>query len=288
MQYYNTLYKEGLLDPDSITYDRATVMKIVEEGSTLAGWPCVPAYEKAGFMPIYWEDMRVIFTGNNTPLGTTNVIGISSKCKDIDAALRLVNMFADPDKILPLKAGPEGHLWEFDASGVPVLTEKGEAYFIKGDSTVDINGETFYNFNTPLIANTGAMTSWGKSYSAGGWPESIAAQMDSDVANRWKDFYGAESFNELLGEDCVEESFVDDLDKFAEKVPDDKQLLFDAAQDIIIAASWKMVYAETEEEFEKLWDDAVAECEKLGIKDLVEWRRGVLADAMEAKAALLG
>jgi len=285
LKYYNTLYKEGLLDPDSITYDRATVMSMVEEGSTLAGWPCVPAYETAGFMPIYFEDMRIIFTGNNTPYGAGKYIGISSKCENIDAALQLVNMFADPDCCFIIKTGPEGELWEYGTDGVPVLTDEGFEYF-NNSVPADINGENFVNFNTPLVANTGFITSFGKPYSAGGWPESIAVKLDTEVANKWKEFYNAEDFCILLGDDCVTESFDDDLDKFVDKVSDEDELLFAAAQDIIIEASWKMVYAETDADFEKLWADAVAECEALGIKELSESRKEALLAAMEVRDSL--
>jgi len=285
LKYYNTLYKEGLLDPDSITYDRATVMSMVEEGSTLAGWPCVPAYETAGFMPIYFEDMRIIFTGNNTPYGGGKYIGISSKCENIDAALQLVNMFADPDCCFIIKTGPEGELWEYGTDGVPVLTDEGFEYF-NNSVPADINGENFVNFNTPLVANTGFITSFGKPYSAGGWPESIAVKLDTEVANKWKEFYNAEDFCILLGDDCVTESFDDDLDKFVDKVSDEDELLFAAAQDIIIEASWKMVYAETDADFEKLWADAVAECEALGIKELSESRKEALLAAMEVRDSL--
>lgn len=285
LQYYNTLYKEGLLDPDSITYDRATVMKIVEEGSTLAGWPCVPAYEKAGFFPVYYDGMAIPCSTGYAPYGSNNYLGISSKCKNIDTALALLDMFADPDRCFLIKTGPEGELWEYDANGVPVLTEKGTAYFVKGEQ-VQVKGETFANFNTALIVNTGVHTSFGKEYSAGSWPESMTAANNSDAANSWKAFYGADDLKTLLGPDYGTPDFNENIDKFAEEPSDEQELLFAAAQDIIIAASWKMVYAETEAEFEKIWDDAVAECEALGIKELVEWRKGVLEEALKVKASL--
>ena len=46
-----------------------------------------------------------------------------------------------------------------------------------------------------------------------------------------------------------------------------------------------MVYAKTDAEFEKLWDDAVAECEKAGIKAIYEWRVAELKKGVETKNA---
>ena len=47
-----------------------------------------------------------------------------------------------------------------------------------------------------------------------------------------------------------------------------------------------MVYAETDADFEKLWADAVAECEALGIKELSESRKEALLAAMEVRDSL--
>lgn len=41
-----------------------------------------------------------------------------------------------------------------------------------------------------------------------------------------------------------------------------------------------MVYAETDEEFDKLWDQMVSDCEGLGAQEVIEWK---LADIENAK-----
>ena len=286
LNYYNTLYREGLLDPDSITYDRKTVISIVDtEGSTLAGWPCVPAYEKKGFMPLYFDGMAVVYNSTSKPYGGSGYLGVSSKCENIDAVLTLINLFADPDSALIIKNGPEGELWEFDASGVPVLTEKGYNYYVKGEAAT-INGETFSYFNTALIPNNGVLTSHGKAVIASSWPEVMADANETDIIKRWKEHYDTTDFKDLLGEDLITLTHDQNLAYFVENPTEEEELLFKAAQDIIIDASWKMVYAESDAEFEKIWDDAVAECEKLGVKELAESRKAALAKAVEVRDEL--
>lgn len=286
LNYYNTLYREGLLDPDSITYDRKTVISMVDtEGSTLAGWYNVSAYEKNGFMPLDFDDIKVVYNATSKPYGGSALLGVSSKCENIDAALTLINLFADPDSCMIIKNGPEGELWEFDASGVPVLTEKGYKYYVKGE-TVTINGESFSYFNTATIANNGLPTSYGKPVIASSWPEVIADANETDIINRWKEHYNTTDFKDLLGEDLITVTHDQNLAYFVENPTEEEELLFKAAQDIIIDASWKMVYAESDAEFEGIWDKAVAECEKLGVKELAESRKAALSKAVEVRDEL--
>lgn len=289
LKYINTLYKEGLLDPDSLTYDRQTVINIVDtEASALAGWSNVPAYETKGYMPVYYDGMRVIDTGSFSAYGGTSYVGVSAKSKNIEAALKVVNLLADPDSMFIVKNGPEGELWEYGADGIPVLTEKGIARYVNGEE-VDIKGETFTNFNVMAIQMFGTLTSFDKPYWAAFWPEVSGAGSNTDTMKRWKEFYGLsgeEDFVDLLGDDCVQVAFDDNLNRFAEVPSDEEELLWAAAQDVIVQASWKMVYAESDAEFEKLWDDAVAECEELGVEELVEARLKALDAAAEIEASL--
>lgn len=286
IRYYNTLYREGLLDPDSITYDRKTVISIVDtEGSTLAGWPNVPAYEKKGFMPLYFDGMRVVNNKQIKTYGGNNFIGISSKCENVDAALELLNLLADPDCARVLKCGPEGELWEYNAAGEAVVTEKGKAYFVNGEN-VTIGNEMFAPINTQTISNVGKMASDGKQIQISGWPEITSATNATETVSKWMEHYNTSDFKELLGEDYVTVSFDQELTSFVEQPSEEDELLFAAAKDIIVDASWKMVYAESDAEFEKIWDDAVAECEKLGVKKLTESRIEALAKAVEVRDEL--
>ena len=53
-----------------------------------------------------------------------------------------------------------------------------------------------------------------------------------------------------------------------------------AAKQEIVTASWKMIYAKTDAEFEQLWDAAVAKCEEAGIKAIYDWRVAEMNEAM--------
>jgi len=79
---------------------------------------------------------------------------------------------------------------------------------------------------------------------------------------------------------------IQDVSKFV-SIPDDlMQLTIDALRDIVVTASWQMVYAESDEAFEEIWDKMVSDCEGLGAQDIIDWRLEDLAAAKEKQDAL--
>ena len=58
------------------------------------------------------------------------------------------------------------------------------------------------------------------------------------------------------------------------------QLTIDSIKDVVTTASWKMVYAESDADFDALWNQMVSDCEGLGAEDIISWR---LADIENAK-----
>ena len=73
---------------------------------------------------------------------------------------------------------------------------------------------------------------------------------------------------------------MDNIINFCSQPDDSMQLTIDAIKDVVVNASWKMVYAENENEFDKIWNQMVADCEGLGAASVMEWR---LADIEHAK-----
>ena len=136
------------------------------------------------------------------------------------------------------------------------------------------------------ITNVGEIAADGKQIQVSGWAEILSAANETETVKKWKEHYNTSDFKELLGEDCVTLSFDQNLASFVEAPSEEDGILFSAAKDIIVDASWKMVYAESDAEFEKIWDDAVAECEKLGIKKLTESRIEALMKAVEVRDSL--
>lgn len=288
LKFFNKMFREGLLDPESMNKDRATQQASVTAGGSLAGWPSAPGWEQYGYYPVYIGDNTIVRDESGNTYGTYGYLAVSAQTEELDACLKLLDMFANPDDILTIQSGPQGHLWDVDEEGKGYITDKGYRYYIHGD-TVKINGEEFKLFNTQFLVNVGELTSNGLPRAAGDAWELIEYQADTDLMDSWKEVYpGYSGFRELMldKEQFINVAYDKDVANFVDAADDAQKLIMNAARKIIVQASWKMIYAESDAEFETLWDNAVAECEKAGIKAIYEWRVEQLNAGMEIRDSL--
>lgn len=288
LKFYNQLYREGLLDPDSMTQDRnAAKAKIEDQEAALAGWVAIPGWERNGYYPVYFDDCKIPYA-TGTPYGGGHYIAVSAKSKNIETALKMLDLMANPDEAMIIRNGPQGEMWDFNDKGTPVLTEKGKKYFINGEPATFENGETYTLFNTSFLVSTGTKNSYGVTVAIEGWDEKLKAQADSEAMDAWRKDTGYDSFMELVTEKnaVITEPFSVNVTKFVSKESDDMSILIAAIKDTMVQASWKMVYAETDAEFEKLWDDMVAECEGLEIQKIIDWRLEELEKATQIRDSL--
>jgi len=68
--------------------------------------------------------------------------------------------------------------------------------------------------------------------------------------------------------------------------PLDKQLDHDAIKDKVTTASWKMIYASSDSEFEQLWNQMVSDCEGLGAQEIIDWRLADIENAKQVRDSL--
>lgn len=285
LKFFNKMFREGLVDPESMTSNRAQQQAMVTAGAALAGWAGAPGWEQYGYYPVYIGESVSLRNELGYPFGTGGYLAISAATENVEACLKLLDMMANPDDIINISCGPQGELWDLDENGKAFVTDKGYRYWTHGDA-VKIKGEEFKLFNTQYILNTGAMTSYGVPWSVGGCWELVEYNASTDLMDSWKEVYpGYSGFREMLLDkgQFINEPFMANAAQFAEKVDDAKKLVMGAARTEIVSASWKMIYAKTDAEFEALWDAAVAKCEEAGIKAVYEWRVSELNKGIAAR-----
>ena len=287
LKWYNTVYREGLMDPDSINTDRSTQKAKVERGKlamvpsgTVQGW--VPTYLH------YWLPDTKLYAGNwGTPYGDPNyVVGISADCKEVDAALSFLNALSSPDVLYQLRCGPEGEAWYME-DGVAHITDEAAEMIADGQTYVLENGEKLLDWGMTFVSEDVStyMGPDGQHRSTGldGWIEVTKIRNDNDTYKNWeKSFAGYKNFTEMLEANdayCLE-SDLDFISGFASTPDDTMQLTIDSIRDTVVNASWNMVYTNSDEQFESIWDEMVKNCEELGAKGIINWR---LAELEKAK-----
>ncbi len=289
LKFFNTLYREGLLDPDSITTERTAQHKKIEAGGALAGWAAVPGWEMNGYWPVFVGELQTpsthAKTGENVKkvsYGSGNYLGVSAKTEHLEEVLTILDMLADPDALTVLQNGPQGDMWDIDANGKAYMTEKGIGWWVNGQEATLNNGEVYKLFNTQMILASAEPNSYGTTIAMSSSDQCIELKSQTPESESWRKLYNANNYLEVLNNNnAAIYPFYSNQSKFAASASEEQSLIIDEAKNIIVAASWKMVYAETDAEFEQIWADAVKDCEELGIKAIAEWRIGELAKAAE-------
>ena len=292
LEWYNTLYREGLMDPDSINSDRATQKAKVDNGYAMVPSGTLQGY--GGYQPVYMPNQSLYQESWNSIYGTDFMIVVNAKSDHIDAALKFINMLADPDAYMQVMCGPEGDLW-YEEDGVAYiqdgLAEKvanGEEYFLE-------NGEDTSLWSIPwVIDDTSHPTSYvgpdgePRAVRFDRWNEVLDLIYNTEQQNEWRDITGYEFFVDqaMANDSYILESDLDYVANFA-AIPDDTmKLTLDALRDVVVNASWQMVYAESDEEFDAIWNQMVEDCNGLGAQDVIDWRLQELEKAVEIRDSL--
>ena len=296
LKWYNQAYRRGLLDPDSISTDRQTQKAKVDNGHAMVTSGTLQGYS-ASYKPIYMEDQKIYQESWNSIYGNKYLLIINAKSKNIDAAVAFMDMLADADAYFEVKNGPEGvAVWYLDENGVCQVQQEFLDNYGKSDvKTLLSNGEEMALWSTPwLIDDNNFDTSYigpdgeHRKVRSEDWTEFIEATYNTEEWNQWKEVTGYDYYADQVM-DAGNYYLTSDLDyitNFA-SIPDDMmKLTIDALRDVVANASWKMVYAESDEEFESLWTQMVKDCEDLGAQDIIDWRLDDLEVAKEIRDSL--
>lgn len=282
LKFYFKAMQAGIVDPDSINTDRSTAGKKERMfgAGTQPGWHDTYFEYYIPGTTVYCNPETIY---GDTVYGDTNCyIVVNANTEKLDACIKFLDILADPDAQILRTMGPEGDYWETTEDGHLYLTDKAKAHLEKGDGSAYVydNGEEAYMWNTNWILNTGNLTSF-KGYDEeyvpiihGGWNEEIQYTTNTKAYNAWKETVGYNSLKEWLDANnaLVTKSSLDNISSFAGRPDDSMQLTVDALCDIVVDASWKMVYAEDEEQFKKIWNQMVEDCNGLGAQDIIDWR----------------
>ena len=239
------LNQQGLLDPDSLTQERATADKKVSS--------------KVG-------------------------IAISANAENVDTCLKFVDMLADYDALLTLYNGPQGDRWDIK-DGKLVMTDKFKEYLEAGGGTYVLeNGEEYSLFNIvsyiPNMGNT--IEKYGEPFPMTLWTEYVDRQYETEDAQAWSARYGYKYLKDLLEAEnkmtaVMDTSFV----PFLTPDSDDMKLTLAALKDVIVPSTWELIYAKDDAEFEQIWSRMKQNAEALGLEDVISYKVEDIAQAKE-------
>lgn len=281
-KWLNEVYRRGLMDPDSISTSRTDQAPKLDNGLAMVPSGTLPGHPTKYFE--YFVPGSTVFR-NDFVTKTFNTgsacIVINKESENIEECLAYVNMLADPFCVFQFNYGPEGEMWQSNGN-VLSITDEYAAWLKETGSTNGFpmsDGTEWYTWNaTSLVAGgtpfPGYVDINGEDLTLNPiyWPEAQAITTDCDNWNAWKETFGAEDLWDYCEKNNIEVHTESAFEGVSAPVPDDNQsLTISTIKDIVVPATWQCVYAASEEEFEKIWDQMVEDAMTLGAQDIIDW-----------------
>ena len=295
LKFINKLYRDGLVDPDSMTQTYDEMITKVRNGNVLfsifdyAGSTAfnTEAHASQGkiMLPLVPSEASIIVQGLSMQ-GQGRIWSIGDLCDDPERVMEVIDWFYTPEGALTNLYGPKNLMWEYDEQGNTKFTDLGKACF--EDPTTDLSGVEWtspktgtkytlsgtYNDGTLQVNNTtwasGAKNpeSNGECFYQGTWASNIT-DPTCDAEKDWRDTTGAKSQWQYL--DAQKLSIIAAAN-FAEGTRDSElELTWQQVIKTITEGSWKAIYASSDEEFSSLVKSMQDTCNGYGYSDCVAW-----------------
>lgn len=271
----------GLVDPDSPTLSWSEASVKYNNGQALiAPWDWFEGYntlnnnmeDGIGYTP-FLANAFTLAIDFDSYVGTSNQwsYAISANAENLDAALKYLNWLYSYEGYTVSTMGPEGVLWEYDEAGNYVLTETGKEQvknnttytyeFSEGGTLSELDATNSFNGQTMIgqkISDIEEYVSLNESKLYEDWYRVNGRFRMSDYSKVWDGETGAKlvkrspafSYTSALSEESNE--------------------LMVGIQPVMNTASWQMVFAKDEAEFDALWKQMKEDLETLGIEQVIE------------------
>lgn len=285
----------GVLDPDSVTQTYNATQAKLKSGAAMCVMTgnYVDVYNNdehnngenpSGYLPLV-EDWIITTCSGPQQIGggNTSTIAISASTDKLDACLAFINEIYDEHTMLTMYNGPQGEMWDI-VDGKLVSLDGFIEMYNTGSTTLE-SGEVLQNGQFWCIWGwtNDTLTSYGEPVRQTEWSSTALAATSTKIFEMWRETTGyqlpIDAYKEqgTIAYNALATRFMPTLD-------DDAQMMRTSIGEKVVAASWKMVYAADEAEFNALLDEMRADCDALGLKSLEDACTENWASAKEAAA----
>ncbi|WNR42758.1 extracellular solute-binding protein [Paenibacillus roseipurpureus] len=283
VDFYYKAKKMGLLDPDSISQKWPNAETKTKEGRTLTalwGWQSqifngndfVKSNPQAGLIPLFPKDEAKFLVQAELPVGGGYVFGIGKNSKNADRIIKLLNYAATAQGSTELMNGVEGKAFTIKNGKAEYAPEYLEKVMKNDPSTAGYESFTMLNkWNIDPRTN--------EPITHEGWSQFVkqnltAAEQEWTKANNVSNVYEYAKKNLKVVQD-------DGVTALAGAPTDDIKVIQQKLGELLKTASWKMVYAASDNEYNTLKQDLMDKASKLGADKNFTWAKTEFAAAAQ-------
>jgi len=294
IHFFNTLYQNDLLDPDSMTATYDTMIEKVDKSGvfcSIFNYAGYMQYNKEGhiaenkiYKSLVPKEASPICYGLNA-LGGNNYWAIGAKTEYPDLVMELINWLCTPEGVMTYSYGPQGVCWDYDEDGNTYFTELGKKTNADKETAMPEpysgkykDGELQINCIT-WDADASNPDSNGETFNCANW-KSEQTDPVCDADSDWREFTGCTSIDEYMrsgnyivapGSAYVQSEQSDEL----------KTTWAQVAQRIT-EGTWSAIYAKSDKECDKIIDSMIKDAYDFGYEECWNWSND---EAARRKAA---
>ena len=298
LKWFNDLYQDGLIDPDSMTQTYDEMIAKVQNGGTLfsifnysgsLGYN-TKEHTSAGKLMYCMkpEDASPIVYGMNTQ-GGDRVTTIGAKTEYPDLCMEIINYFATPEGRMIYQYGPKGETWNYDKDGNTYFTELGKKTHADGKTKMEKHKGSFQDGSIQAAFSTWANDaenpdSNGETYNSDNWKSNVKTP-EYKIQQDWVDKTGCKNLNEYMekGGNYV----VAPATSYSASAKDDElKTTWAQVTTSIKENSWKAIYAKTDAEYNKCVQKMKKDTAAYGYDKCLKWCENEAATRRSLEKAL--
>ncbi len=280
LKFLNKAYRMGLVDPDSATQDWNSACAKMSAGQVYLMWYSWQVgfwntQERldngTAFIFIPVKD-QLYYADSDSYYGSGRVWGVGSgvEGEKYETIMKFLDWYASPEALEFQHAGIEGFNYVRGEDGkftlindnalmdnLPVPEEWGGAGYSDGNNAI----------NQWIVAALSTNPNTGEGYASKFWSsykESTMTQMKKD----WSAKFGATDPVDYMKKNGV----LNVSPNVSVSLPSDTadiSVIRNQCNEAICDASWRMIFAESDEQFDAMWDEMAAQMDGFGFQDLL-------------------
>lgn len=297
LEWFNQLYRKGLLDPDSMTQTYDTMIEKVQNGNvffSIFNYAGSLAYNKENHYgnnmimeSLVPEEACPIVAGLST-VGGNRVWSIGANTQYPELCMEIINWLCTPEGRITLDYGPKGLCWDYDENNKTYFTDFGKICFEDRTTLMpnEWGGATFnegaFQVNNTTWTAADINPESGERYDQQYWASTQVPEGRCDAERDWREFTGCQTIDAYM-ETCnyavdIPTTFsLDALDPVT-------QAQWDQVAICLTDYSWRAIYAESDEEFDNIVNEMRGKAKSYGYDKCIKWciDQAAMKDALQA------
>lgn len=284
LKFYNDMYRDGLVDPDSMTQTYDQMVEKVQNGGVLfsifnysgsLAFNSKAHLKKGEYMySMEPEEASPIVYGMST-LGGTYITSIGANTEYPELCMEILNYFCTPDGFMEMTYGPEGECWYYDENKKTHFTELGAACHASTKTKMENHKGTFKDGQMQMAVSTWAIDAKnpntdGETYNCDNW-ESNQTAATSKIQKDWQKYTGCKELNEYFSKGNF--TLSPGTSYTASAKEEDLKTVWKQVTDSIKNQSWVAMYAKTDAEFNAAVEKMKKETAGYGYDKCLEWSK---------------